>query len=76
MTGKLTARDLLESWVGQKLSVAGEYSSNYIASYNEIITEAKAYANDLDIAWDDKIIPQDVWDALEADREFWKDLLK
>ena len=73
MTSKYTARALLEDWVEAKLSVAGEYSSNHIASYKEIIAEAKAYANNLDIAWDDEIIPEHVQEAIDADREFWRD---
>ena len=73
MTSKHTVRELIVELVEAKISVAGEYSSNMIASYKEIIEEAKAYANDLDIAWDDEIIPEHVQEAIDADREFWRD---
>lgn len=73
-TRKHTVRELIVELVEAKISVAGEYSSNMIASYKEIIEEAKAYANDLDIAWDDEIIPEHVQEAIDADREFWSDL--
>ncbi|HWI67101.1 MAG TPA: hypothetical protein VNS88_01760, partial [Nitrospiraceae bacterium] len=71
---KHTVRELIVELVEAKISVAGEYSSNMIASYKEIIEEAKAYANDLDIAWDDEIIPEHVQEVIDADREFWSDL--
>lgn len=66
MTSKRTTRDLLEAWAEAKEQVAGEFSSNLSASYKEIITEAKAYAADLGIPWDDNIISDVAYDLIEA----------
>lgn len=74
MTSKHTVRELIVELVEAKISVAGEYSSNMIASYKEIIEEAKAYASDLDVPWDNDIIPEHVLELIEADREFWESL--
>lgn len=74
MTSKHTVRELIVELVEAKISVAGEYSSNMIASYKEIIEEAKAYANDLGVPWDNDIIPEHVIELIEADREFWESL--
>lgn len=74
MTSKHTVRELIAELVRARISVAGEYSSNTIASYKEIIEEAKAYASDLDVPWDNDIIPEHVLELIEADREFWESL--
>lgn len=74
INNKYTPRELLEDWVEAKLSVASEYSINQVESAKEIVEEAKHYAEGLGVEWDDKIIPQDTWDAIETDREFWENI--
>jgi hypothetical protein len=66
VTDKRTPRDLLEDWASAKGSVASEYSSNIAVSYRKIIEEAKVYARDLGIPWDDKIISDDMYEQAET----------
>ena len=73
MTRKRTARDLLVAWVEAEQKVAGEFSGNLVASYNIITQDAKAYAEDLGIPWDDEIIPEYARELIEADEEFRED---